>query len=694
MKRNRRYSLKPAARAAHASPRIDRARGEGELPVAPRIAIAGVIGALVFGVLMLRLWALTVLGGAEYAERADRNQLRLLPVEAPRGQILDRSKRPIVTNRPARQVVLDLQLAGDEDEIDATLRALSGPLGVPIDEMRKRVKNAAPGALEPIVLVNDVPTRDDAKIWWLSEHEADFPGIRVENRSMRKYTQGSLGAHFLGSVGAVSPNELKGSHTNLEPTDRVGKSGLERKYDQYLRGANGYQSIQVDATGQRQNGDARGLPATPGRDLQTTISLKVQKDLEKSLRNRLAKARGTADGRSASGAAAVVMDVKTGGVLAMASNPTFDPSIFVNASDPENAAALKWLYSEKNTAKPSINRAIQGEYAPASTYKVITSVAALEERYLRLGETLPCPASSEIKGTVFKNHETDNRGAISLQQALATSCDTFYYKLAMHFYEDDAAPLQAWSRKFGLGSPTGLDIGGESAGLVPTVAWRKEHYTRPEDKIWKPGFSVNMSIGQGDLTTTVLQMTNVFATIANGGVKHTPHLGQAVLAPDGSQAYQLPVDKPVDLKINPTYLADIMEGLEQVANGPNGTAQAVFENFAIRTAGKSGTGERLKPDGTPLPDLSWYCGYAPAEKPEIAVCGFIDGGGGGSSAAGPIVLDVFNSYFAKRIKAMNGGEEPTTPTTDTNGDGIVDEADATAADPDTEATDPNAEAAP
>lgn len=673
-RRSRRpLSLKPAVRIASSPARVARSARQGDIPIAPRIAVAGVIGGLLFGVLMLRLWALTVLGGAEYAERADRNQLRLLPVEAPRGQILDRTGRAIVTNRPARQVIIDLQLAGTPEEVDATLVDLAWPLGVPVADLRKRVAKAPPGALEPVVLVDDVPTRDDAKIWWLAEHEADFPGVRVANRSMRKYPHGKLAAHVLGFVGSVSPEELETSHTNLEPTDRVGKAGIERTYDQFLRGANGYQSIQVDAAGTRQDGTSRGLPATPGRNLQTTIDLKVQKTAEQSLKAGIARAARTADGRDANSGAVVAMDIKNGGVLAMASAPTFDPAIF---TDPKRSDEVTRLYNTKSKAKPSINLAIQGEYPPASTYKVITGFAAMAEDYVGPTEELACEPVMKIANHPFKNHDTEHGGYMDMATALETSCDTYFYKLAIKFYQDPQDPLQRWSRKFGLGAPTGFDLGGEASGLVPTVAWLHETFGKNEP--WLPGYSVNMSIGQGDLKTTPLQMTNVFATIANGGTLHTPHIGASIREPSGREARVLDdVDNPVDLKLNPVHLSVIRDGLYQVANGGRGTAAAAFADFPITTAGKSGTGEKLNQS-----DLAWYCGYAPYDKPEIAACAFIDGGGGGSAMAAPIVRDLFETWFSAKLQPK---DKDAKAGTDAAADATGALADAVTAATDTEA---------
>ncbi|MCW2962373.1 MAG: penicillin-binding protein 2 [Thermoleophilia bacterium] len=618
---------------------LARSSREGAMPVAPRIAVAGIIGAVVFGILVLRLWALTVLGGAEYAALADQNQMRQLRVEAPRGSILDRNGEVLVANRASEQVVLNLQDV-PEARLDGVISSLSRILDVPEAEIREDVENAPPGGLEPIIIRGDLAgRRDEQAKWYLREHRAEFPGVDITTRQVRDYLHGTAAAHILGQVGQVSEEQLETSHTNRKSGDRIGVSGIERQYDEYLRGVDGYQAIQVDAAGVRQ-GEGRGLPAAIGRSVKLTIDLGLQKATQKSLREGIAKSSRTADGAGAFAGAAVAIDPRNGEILASASEPTYDPGIFVR---PGNSAKIDALLKDKSEHLPMFNRVIGGAYPPGSIYKPITALAAMDmgPDVLTPDRLIECPPSFPVGKTIFRNHVDRHMGSMNLAQSLETSCDTYYYKLALYFYQDPGSPLQDWSRKFGLGAPTGIDIPGEIGARVPTVAWKKSLDHLPEDeRSWRPGDSINMSIGQGDLLVTPLQMANVFAALGNGGTLHTPHLGMQVEDPSGRAEIGLHADKPRDLKLDPGDLAGVEDGLVAVTSGVVGTARAVFGTFEVPTAGKTGTAEKFGQK-----DIAWYCGYAPVDDPEIAACAVIDGGGHGGSDAAPIVLGMLQQHF-------------------------------------------------
>lgn len=643
---------------------VARSPREGNAPIAPRIAIAGVLGCVIIGILVLRLWALTVLGGAEYAERADSNVIRKLPVAAPRGSILDRNEAKIVVNVKMQQVVLDLQdVEGKRlDKVVQDLGRVLAPsprtpwqVEEKTSEIREAIDNAPTGAVEPVVIANDVQTPE--VIHYLAEHATDFPGVDVRAAFKRRYRHGKVAAHLLGQVGSVTEEDLE-AHPALQPIDKLGKSGLEARYDEYLRGTNGYDAVQVDAAGVRTDAvGIRGLPPTPGRNLRLTIDLKLQKVAEDSLVRQIHRAASTADGRDARSGAVVAIDPRNGDVLASASAPSYDPNIFTS-SRPADVALVKRLHDPDNKLMPLLNRAIAGAYPPASTYKVITGLAAMDEDFVDSDDLLGCEPSMLIDGRVFKNHSTTHFGAIDMATALEMSCDTYFYKLALHFFNDPKSPLQAWSTKFGLGTETGIDIPGEIEGLVPTPAWKKKTFVgegfEEWEKFWSTGDSVNMSIGQGNLLVTPLQMTNVYAAIANGGTLFTPRIANAVESSGGLEQVRIPRPEGVDLDLDPGDLATIVEGLKRVNTGGNGTATAVFDSFPVPTAGKSGTAEVGTPQ-KPRSDHAWYCGFAPADDPTIAACAFIDGGGHGGSEAGPVVRDMFAQWFE-----VEGGDVTVT----------------------------------
>lgn len=635
-----------APRGSRAVSSVARSPREGNIPVAPRIAVAGVLGAVVIGILVLRLWALTVLGGAEYAERADSNVIRKIPIAAQRGSILDRKGSKIVVNVEMRQVVLNLQdVEGKRlDQVIEDLGRVLAPNRFEVEEttgeIREIVDNAPPGAIEPVIVARDVQREE--VIHYLAEHAAEFPGVDIRAAFRRSYRHKTAAAHVLGQVGAVDEADLE-AHPTLQPIDKVGKSGLEKRYDEYLRGANGYDAVQVDAAGVRTDAvGIRGLPPTPGRNLRLTIDLNLQKTAEKSLVRQIRHAASTADGRDARSGAAVAIDPRNGDVLAIVSAPFYDPNVF-GSSRPADQRLVTRLNDPNNKLTPLLNRAIAGAYPPASTYKVITGMAAMSKGWITEDTLLGCEPSMLIGGVTFRNHSTLHHGAIDLPTALEMSCDTYFYKLALHFYNDPKSPLQAWSRKFGLGAPTGIDVPGEIAGLVPTPAWKREHFEGWE-KTWSSGDSVNMSIGQGNLLVTPLQMTNVFATIANGGKLYTPRVAAKVETPGGLDQVEFPRPEPVDLNLDPGDLAAVVEGLVRVNSGGEGTATPVFDSFPIPTAGKTGTAE-VGNKQNPRSDHAWYCGFAPVNDPTIAACAFIDGGGHGGSEAGPVVRDMFAQWF-------------------------------------------------
>ncbi len=612
--------------------------------IAPRIAIAGVLGACVIGILLLRLWALTVIGGAEYVERADSNVIRKLPVAAPRGSILDRNGKQIVANRELRQVTIDLQDV-DEDRLDQVMADLGRVLApnrfeVPkvTAEIREAVKNAPPGGVEPVMVARDVP--DDVIVHYLAEHQADFPGVDVSPAYTRDYVRGETAAHILGQVGAVTEEDLE-AHPSLDLIDRVGRSGLERRYDEYLRGSNGYEAVEVDAAGVRSDAGIRGLPPTPGRNLVTTVDLPLQRTAEKALARAVNTAAGTADGRDANAGAVVAIDPRNGEVLTLASYPTYNPNVFVQPGA-MNQKKASWLTNENNKSIPMFNRATMGEYPAGSTFKPITAIAAMGEKFMTPEEPINCPPSMEIMKTNFPNNQDRNLGGIDLGTALEISCNTYFYKLSIFFDNATGPVLQKWASKFGLGQRTGIDLPGESTGLMPTPAWKKRTYKRAEDKYWKPGDSANLSIGQGDLKVTVLQMANAYAAIGNGGTLHTPHLAKSIQDVGGRDEVVLPPGETKELNLDPGDLAAVHEGLKRVNSGGNGTASAVFQSFPVPTAGKTGTAEKF-----PRSDMAWYCGYAPADDPTIAVCAFIDGGGHGGSAAAPVVLAMYQQWFGQ-----------------------------------------------
>lgn len=603
-------------------------------PVALRVAIFGVAGIIVISVLLLRLWALTVLSGTRYAELAQDNQVRRIPVEAPRGMVIDRAGHPLVLNRADRVVVLTISDIPDTRAGRRELYVrLSSLLDVPVGKIARAVGKGEKSPLLPVVIADDI--QDSRVIYYLEEHYREFPGVSVRQRYARDYVNNAVAAHLLGQVGEVTAPQLKGEFMSLRSGDRVGQTGLERTYDSYLRGSDGYNALEVDASGAPQ-GIGRGAPSIPGNNLRLSIDLGLQRATEDALRQAVATVRRK--GHKKAGAGAVVaLDPRNGEVLAMASYPDYDPNMFVTRGHDKEIAQL--FHDSRN---PMQNRAISGLYPPGSTFKPVTALAAMGQRFITSETMLPCPSSLDIAGTKFHNWFKENLGAMNVSGALEVSCDTFFYQLSLDFYNTPGSKLQDWSRKFGLGQQSGIDLPGESDGLVPTPKWRRETFTG-FDREWSPGHSVNLSIGQGDLLTTPLQMTMVYGAIANGGTLYTPRIARSVEDAAGKTLVTFPGAESMHIPVSDVMLKAVRDGLYGATHGVSGTSTQVFGAFPIPVSGKTGTAEK-----PPAGNMAWFCGYAPADAPTIVACSLVEDGGHGGESAAPILLRMFEQYFNVR----------------------------------------------
>jgi penicillin-binding protein 2 len=391
-----------------------------------------------------------------------------------------------------------------------------------------------------------------------------------------------------------------------------------------------------------------------------TIDISLQRAAERALQYGIRLAR--ADGKwLADGGAVVAMDPNNGEILAMASSPTFKPSIFVGRTDPKKLAPLLDPKVAKADNYPGLNRATEGLYPAGSTFKPVTALAAMQERLISPYQTIPCTPQYAVHGQVFKNWDPYADEPMTMPQAIGASCDTYFYNLGYAFYAlppDRGHPLQGWASRFGFGQPTGIDIGPEQDGLLPTPEWRDSTYTKKTDpccweidRLWKPGDSIQLAIGQKDLLVTPLQMARFYSLIANGGKLVKPRVVRAVQPPDSSGWHYLNPTLPTPSGVDPAALAVVRDGLYRATHYPYGTATSVFGSFPITVVGKTGTAEKsVQPPGykdAVLQDQSWWCGYAPAEKPTLTVCVVIENGGHGGTAAAPAALQVFEQYFHK-----------------------------------------------
>jgi penicillin-binding protein 2 len=616
--------------------------------MALRLGILGVVAVVVFCALFFRLWALQVISGERYLENANNNQIRSFGVIAPRGSIVDRDGEILVSNKAGTLVqiwpaALENVPVGERERM---LRRLARLLGLKVEAVRARVAEGLES--DPLTPVTIDTTVDELKTAFLMEHQNEFPGVQITETYLRNYEQGVLASQILGYVGEISAEQVEAkADEGYRAGDRIGQTGLEAAYDTYLRGVRGEGRVLVDALGRITSEREFSQLPEAGNNIRLTIDADLQRAAEDALAYgiRLAKDQ---DEWAADGGALVAMQVDTGEILALASNPTFDPNVYVGRVEERDLERL----ASKEANSPTMNRAIAGGYPPGSTFKPFVALAAMQEGLLHRDEVIQCVGQREIDGQTFMNWDPYKNEPMTVSTALANSCDTFFYDVALRFYERKDSPLQRWSRSMGFGSGTGVDLGPEAKGLVPTPTWRRKTFKSEIDKIWTSGDSVQLSIGQGDLLVSPLQLTRAYAMIANGGKLVEPHLVKSVEEPraEGEPPVVLRpyTPKPAqEIGLDPSAVQIVQEALYDATHASYGTSQHVFGSFPVPIAGKTGTAEKFVklPGFSGLRDQSWWCGWGPYETPEIAVCALIENGGHGGTAAAPAALKVFEKYF-------------------------------------------------
>ena len=628
--------------------------------LALRVAILGFVALAVFAVLFLRLWALQVLSGSKYRTEANTNRVRTIQVDAPRGKIVDAHGHVLVTNVLGTSLeIWPGDLPKNTKARSKELKALSMVAAIPVKQIAARIKPYADDPLTPVVLRRGIHSD---QIYYLDEHQLEFPGVTLADSYLRSYPYKSLLAQVLGSVGPINSTELKAAeHAGYTPQDVMGQAGIEQSYDRYLKGKDGSDQLTVNSLGQPTSPLTPKVVPLPGNTLKLTINIRLQQAAERALRTEIAAARSSGE-PYADGGAIVALDPNTGAVLALASNPTYEPSVFVNRDASKLAPLLGGKAAEQENS-PGLDRAIDAFYPPGSVWKPVTALAAMEEGILTPTTTLQCSPEVSFYGQKFTNWDPYVDQPMELTQALAESCDTYFYQVGEDFYNlnsDRGPTLQLWASRFGFGQPTGIDVGPENAGLVPTPDWRCKFYGGPPcntvDRTWKPGYSVQLAIGQGDLEVTPVQMARFYAMIANGGKLVTPHIAQDVEQSTGDGAApqvlrELATQQPTSTGVDPYYLRAVQEGLYAGTHSVYGTSYGVFGQFPVPIAGKTGTAQKdVTLPGYPNPvelNQSWWCGYGPYDAPSIVVCAVIENGGHGGTAAAPAALQVFESWFKK-----------------------------------------------
>ena len=659
--------------------------------LALRIAILAGVALLAFGVLFFRLWALQVLSGPQYLRAALDNQLRSVRIEAPRGQILDDQGRPLVTNTPGTAIEIhpaDLPKTWAAEQ--AELRRLSAIVHVPVLQMLRGIAERKGDPVTPVVVREDI--KRTAPVNYLYEHEQEFPGVSVTDTYLRSYPSGTLASQLLGYVNEISAEQLKTlKRKGYTPGDKIGESGVEGTYDYYLRGHDGLAQLRVDSLGRPRSQLVTKRQPLQGESVKLTLDLDLQRAAQNALIFGIDRAHANHQWQAAGGAI-VAIDPRDGAIRAMASWPTYNPNVYTGRVTMKRLAAAGLTPATAKAKNfPGLNRATSGVYPAGSTFKPVTALAALQTHILPSTSTsLECTGSFSVPNPyggppqIFHNVDPGIYEAMTLPTALAESCDTWFYQLGYDFYNAPPSaghPLQAWAAKFGFGRKTGVDVGPESSGLLPTPEWRKRTFTPKTDpsnwridQSWKPGDSIQLAIGQKDLLVTPLQMARFYSLLANDGKLVRPYLVQDAQEGGGNPHSPPRVVKtfaptaPQPVGLDPTYLAAVQDGLYQATHSGVGTSSMVFGNFPVPIAGKTGTAQKV-PSSSQY-DQSWWCGYGPygeSAPPQLVVCALIENGGFGADAAAPAALQVFKQFFKQRLSASTPSTTATTSTTGTTG---------------------------
>ena len=652
-----------------------------------RLLVLHVLVASLVLSLMGRLWYMQVLKGDHYQRVAAENRTRDIVVPAVRGQVLDDVGRPLIRNRTALVVSVDRTvLARQPDGGAAMLKRLAKVLGTTQQKLAEKIRLCGPGIKRPCwpgSPYQPIPVDDRVsakKALQIMERQEDFPGVTAQVQAVREFPrpEEAGAAQVLGYLQPITQEELdkrKGLKvTGFSGVDLVGRDGLEGQYDTDLRGTPGVRTVNVDSKG-RVTGTAREQPAVPGANLVTSLDAGVQAVVEKALDNAVKRARQR--GARADAAAGVVMDVRTGRVIALASFPTYDPSIWTGGVTQDQYEELLG----KDRGLPLISRAVQGQFAPGSTFKISSLAAAVKDGN-PLNGTYSCPGSYEVGNRSFRNFEGVAHGSMNLHRALVVSCDTIFYKFAYEEWLRDGGvhpgkkprdPIVKMAKEYGFGAPTGIDLPSESGGRIPDRAWKKDYWEATkkynckhartgysgmdpsraaylkaiaaencaEGYVWRAGDAANFSVGQGDVLVTPLQLANAYAALANGGTLWEPRVGRAIVAPDGTVVRKIDPVKAGRLPVSGRVLSYTRAALADVPK--NGTAAGAFAGFdfdKVAVAGKTGTAEVYGKE-----DTSWFASFAPAKRPRYAVVVMVSQAGTGGSVAAPAVREIYEGIY-------------------------------------------------
>jgi penicillin-binding protein 2 len=602
-----------------------------------RAWVGGVAALLCFALLIGRFWMLQVDRYEGLSERADRNRIAVVPIPPRRGEILDREG--VVLARNYRTYTLDI-VPAQVGSIDALFKALTPVVYLsPADQRRLKRRIAENSRYATLTLRDNLNETEAA---WFAAHAFRFPGVELRARWVREYPQGVAAAHVVGYIGRIADGDIDeleaaGQLGNYRGTDIIGKKGIEKSWEAQLHGRTGLEEVEVTAGG-RPMRTLRRIDPVPGSDIQLSIDLKLQKVAEEAFSGQ----RG----------ALVALDPDTGEVLAFVSEPSFDPNLFVDGIDVDN-----WRMLNESPDHPLINRPIYGTYPIGSTYKPFVAMAALELNKRRATDRIPDPGYFEFGGQKFRNAAGAVFGPTDMHRALVVSSDTYFFSLGPEIGVD---PLHDFTKQFGFGQLTGIDLDGEKRGVLPSTAWKRSAYKDKDKQRWYAGESVSVAVGQGYNAFTILQLAQATSTLANNGLYRKPHLVHSVEDPRTREQVKTPSTPDYQIPLHQANLDVVRNAMADVVRV--GTARQAFRGAPYQAAGKTGTAQVYSLRGARyhasaiderLRDHALFMGFAPVDHPRIAVALIVENAGWGASAAAPIARKVFDYWLTR--------EQPDTP---------------------------------
>ncbi|MDZ4128919.1 MAG: penicillin-binding protein 2, partial [Hydrogenophaga sp.] len=594
-----------------------------------RLLVIGLVVVFAFGLVAARMVYLQVVRHDDLLAQAESNRTAVLPVVPNRGQIVDRNGRVLATNYSAYTLeitpsrVLDMQ---------ATIAQLGELVEIsPRDQRRFRK------LLEESHSFDSLPIRTrltDEEVARFTVQRYRFPGVEVRARLLRQYPNGETASHVIGYIGRINQREKESiadwaeeDQANYRGTEYIGKLGAEQSFEQTLHGTTGFERVETSAGGRAVRSLAN-TPATPG----DTVVLSIDIQLQKLIEDMFGERRG----------ALVAIDPRSGEVLAFVSKPTFDPNLFVEGIDVDN-----WRALNESLDKPLLNRALRGTYPPGSTYKPFMALGALETGTRSAQTVINDPGFWMFGSHRFRSHGDGGLGAVDMKRSIVKSSNTYYYSLANEMGVDT---MHDFMKPLGFGQITGIDLRGEVRGVLPSQAWKRNNYKRPDQQRWYPGETISLGIGQGYNSFTMLQLAHAMATLANGGVKHAPHLTMATENAITRERRPLPSPPAVNLGYKPEHVRTVLEAMQAVTT--EGTSTRVFAGAGYASGGKTGTaqavtiGQRDRYDARKLEehqrDHALYVAFAPIDQPRVAIAVVVENAGFGAASAAPITRRVFD----------------------------------------------------